>query len=115
MIRRSYLKILIKPSIRIIRRCYWLPPPDTSNAVRMPLRDRPVMVMSEVFMAISVPVLRAMPISAASIADHDGLKPGPAPTPLGAGDANCDHSINVGDAVYIINYIFKGGPAPCCP
>jgi hypothetical protein len=28
------------------------------------------------------------------------------------GDANADGAINVGDAVYIINYIFKGGPAP---
>ncbi len=30
------------------------------------------------------------------------------------GDANDDSSINVGDAVYLINYIFKGGPAPPC-
>ncbi|MEZ5359893.1 MAG: lectin like domain-containing protein [Candidatus Zixiibacteriota bacterium] len=28
------------------------------------------------------------------------------------GDANSDGSVNIGDAVYIINYIFKGGPAP---
>ncbi|MCK5125312.1 MAG: hypothetical protein KAR42_03560 [candidate division Zixibacteria bacterium] len=28
------------------------------------------------------------------------------------GDANSDESINVGDAVYIINYAFKGGPPP---
>ncbi|MCK5127481.1 MAG: VCBS repeat-containing protein [candidate division Zixibacteria bacterium] len=28
------------------------------------------------------------------------------------GDANSDLSVNVGDAVYIINYAFKGGPAP---
>lgn len=28
------------------------------------------------------------------------------------GDANGDGSVNVGDAVYIINYVFKGGPAP---
>ncbi|MEZ5357743.1 MAG: lamin tail domain-containing protein [Candidatus Zixiibacteriota bacterium] len=28
------------------------------------------------------------------------------------GDANADQSINVGDAVYLINYIFKGGSAP---
>jgi hypothetical protein len=28
------------------------------------------------------------------------------------GDANRDASINVADAVYLINYIFKGGPAP---
>jgi len=28
------------------------------------------------------------------------------------GDANGDGEVNVGDAVYIVNYIFKGGPAP---
>lgn len=28
------------------------------------------------------------------------------------GDANGDGSVNVADAVYIINYVFKGGPAP---
>jgi hypothetical protein len=28
------------------------------------------------------------------------------------GDANGDEAINIGDAVYLINYIFKGGPAP---
>jgi len=27
-------------------------------------------------------------------------------------DANCDHARNVGDAVYVVNYIFRGGPAP---
>lgn len=31
------------------------------------------------------------------------------------GDVNGDRLINIGDAVYIINYIFKGGPAPNCP
>lgn len=33
------------------------------------------------------------------------------------GDVNCDEKVNVSDAVYIVNYIFKGGPAPCagCP
>jgi len=33
------------------------------------------------------------------------------------GDANGDDSVNVGDAVFLINYVFKGGPAPdplCC-
>lgn len=28
------------------------------------------------------------------------------------GDANADRSANVGDAVFLINYVFKGGPAP---
>jgi hypothetical protein len=33
------------------------------------------------------------------------------------GDVNCDGSANVGDAVYLIAYIFRGGPPPCagCP
>jgi hypothetical protein len=28
------------------------------------------------------------------------------------GDANDDAQVNVGDAVYLINFVFKGGPAP---
>ncbi len=28
------------------------------------------------------------------------------------GDANGDGAVNVGDAVFLINYVFKGGPAP---
>jgi hypothetical protein len=28
------------------------------------------------------------------------------------GDANCDDDQNVADAVYVINHVFKGGPAP---
>ncbi|MCK5126722.1 MAG: dockerin type I repeat-containing protein [candidate division Zixibacteria bacterium] len=31
------------------------------------------------------------------------------------GDVNSDGSFNVGDAVYLINYCFKGGPRPPCP
>ncbi|MCP4567036.1 MAG: hypothetical protein GY841_05585, partial [FCB group bacterium] len=31
-----------------------------------------------------------------------------------SGDANSDESINVGDAVWMINYVFKGGDAPIC-
>lgn len=30
------------------------------------------------------------------------------------GDANDDATVNIGDAVYLINYIFGGGPAPNC-
>jgi len=30
----------------------------------------------------------------------------------GRGDANADGLVNVGDAVYIINYVFRNGPAP---
>lgn len=28
------------------------------------------------------------------------------------GDANCDQQVDIGDAVYIINYVFKNGPGP---
>jgi hypothetical protein len=28
------------------------------------------------------------------------------------GDANCDIDVNVGDVVYIVNYVFKSGPGP---
>jgi hypothetical protein len=37
--------------------------------------------------------------------------PTPIPHPL-MGDANCDGFVDVGDAVYIINYKLHGGPAP---
>ena len=30
------------------------------------------------------------------------------------GDANNDGAVNVGDAVFVINYVFKGGPPPPC-
>lgn len=32
--------------------------------------------------------------------------------PYLAGDANHDGTINVGDAVYVVNYVFRGGPPP---
>jgi CubicO group peptidase (beta-lactamase class C family) len=35
-----------------------------------------------------------------------------------SGDADGDDAVNIGDAVHLINYIFKGGPPPvepCCP
>ncbi len=31
------------------------------------------------------------------------------------GDAGGDPAVNVGDAVFLINYIFRGGPIPCAP
>jgi len=31
------------------------------------------------------------------------------------GDANCDGVVDVGDVIYTINYLFKGGPQPCEP
>jgi hypothetical protein len=29
------------------------------------------------------------------------------------GDANADGAVALGDAIYILNYLFKGGPDPC--
>ncbi len=29
------------------------------------------------------------------------------------GDANCDGEVTITDVIYTINYLFKGGPAPC--
>jgi hypothetical protein len=37
---------------------------------------------------------------------------GPGPCDCKPGDANGDGDINVGDAVYLISFVFKGGPAP---
>jgi hypothetical protein len=34
---------------------------------------------------------------------------------LEAGDTDCDGMIGLGDAVYLLNYIFRGGTDPCCP
>jgi hypothetical protein len=34
------------------------------------------------------------------------------PAPYVLGDANFDGTVNIGDPVYIVNYIFKGGPVP---
>jgi hypothetical protein len=36
----------------------------------------------------------------------------PPPPPYICGDANSDHATNISDAVYLIAYIFSGGPAP---
>jgi hypothetical protein len=35
--------------------------------------------------------------------------------PVTCGDVNNDNGINILDVVYIINYKYKGGPAPNCP
>lgn len=37
----------------------------------------------------------------------------PAPVFVPEGDVDCDGKTNVGDAIYIISYVFRGGPAPC--
>jgi hypothetical protein len=36
-------------------------------------------------------------------------------SPFQCGDNNADGWINIGDAVYLINFIFKSGPPPCMP
>ena len=38
----------------------------------------------------------------------------PSPNPEEAGDCNCDGKVDVGDVVYLINYLFRGGPPPGC-
>jgi len=45
-------------------------------------------------------------------ADSNGDGVGDACDSYMCGDANSDTNINVGDAVYIINYVFKNGPEP---
>ena len=32
-----------------------------------------------------------------------------------AGDANCSGGISLADVIYLVNYLFKSWPAPCCP
>ena len=32
-----------------------------------------------------------------------------------AGDPNADGLVNIGDAVFVVNYVFKGGPNPNPP
>jgi hypothetical protein len=36
----------------------------------------------------------------------------PPPPPYICGDANKDNEVDISDAVYLVTYIFKGGPAP---
>jgi hypothetical protein len=35
--------------------------------------------------------------------------------PASCGDVNGDFVVNVGDVVYLVSYLYKGGPAPYCP
>jgi hypothetical protein len=35
--------------------------------------------------------------------------------PAACGDANGDFIVNVGDVVYLVGYLYKGGPVPKCP
>jgi len=62
--------------------------------------------MPKVFYALTVAVLMAL-----------GGMPADVCAEYVCGDANSDGSLNVGDAVFMINHVFKGGPAPepdCC-
>jgi len=50
----------------------------------------------------------------AFIANHDEIKCVAGGCCDMAGDANDDAAVNIGDAVHLINYIFKSGPPPPC-
>ncbi len=43
--------------------------------------------------------------------DSDGIGDA-CDSPVVCGDANGDGTVNIGDAIFVINYVFKGGPAP---
>ena len=38
---------------------------------------------------------------------------GVSPVPLDAGDVACTGSIDIADLVYLVSYMFSGGPEPC--
>jgi len=37
----------------------------------------------------------------------------PPPRPMEAGDVDCNNKIQLGDAIYLFNFLFKGGPPLC--
>jgi hypothetical protein len=39
---------------------------------------------------------------------------GPAPDPTESGDADGNNNLNLIDATYLINYLYKNGPEPVC-
>jgi len=47
--------------------------------------------------------------------DQDGIGDACEGYPLQCGDVNADGWINIGDPVYLINFIFRDGPRPCEP
>ena len=42
-----------------------------------------------------------------ALAQEDGAGP------AGNGDVNCDGEINISDALFLMNWLFSGGEAPC--
>ena len=40
---------------------------------------------------------------------------GPSPTCLDAADTNDDGGVNITDGIYVLNFLFLGGPAPPAP
>jgi len=42
------------------------------------------------------------------------FKGGSAPSPCpAAADVNCDARVTSSDIIYLVSFVFKGGPAPC--
>jgi len=39
---------------------------------------------------------------------------GLAPVPLEVADVNCDGGVNIGDVIFLINFVFRDGPSPSC-
>ncbi|MBN1420460.1 MAG: dockerin type I repeat-containing protein [Planctomycetes bacterium] len=53
--------------------------------------------------------------------DHDGYREGEYRVTAaftgchwGRGDVNCDLALDLGDPIYLLNYLFASGPPPCC-
>jgi hypothetical protein len=40
---------------------------------------------------------------------------GPAPDPMSIGDVDCNGKVDLGDVIYLLNFLFKSGPPPCSP
>ncbi len=80
--------------------------PVTANRIEI-IAENPTMPVNPFSMA----KLSAKDIDEITFTEMSVSSGGCCDTP---GDANDDGSANVGDAVYLISYIFKGGPAPIC-
>ncbi len=53
-------------------------------------------------------VIDELRISSTALSPDQFLEFGPL-----IGDVNCDEKVTVSDVIYLINYLFKGGPPPC--